>query len=42
MLAYFCDRAYVVGERLYMSKEAAAAAVSTYVRLCEWRGLNFR
>ena len=29
MLAYFRERTYVLGERLYMSKEAAAAAVST-------------
>ncbi len=27
-------------ERRYMSKEAASAAVSTAVRLCEWRGVN--
>lgn len=29
MLAYFREWTYVLGERLYMSKEAAQAAVST-------------
>ena len=40
VLARMHECAYAWSERLLMSKEAAAAAVSTLVRLCEWRGLN--
>ena len=29
MLAWICERTYAWNERLYMSKEAATAAVST-------------
>ena len=31
---------YIRRERLFMSKGAASGAVSTIVRLCEWRGVN--
>lgn len=40
VLARMHECAYAWSERLLMSKEAAAAAVITIVRLCEWRGLN--
>ena len=40
MLACLHKRAYAWSERLFMSKAAALAAVSTPVRLCEWRVLN--
>ena len=40
VLARMHECAYAWSERLLMSKEAAAAAVGTLVRLCEWRGLN--
>lgn len=40
VLARMHKCAYAWSERLLMSKEAAAAAVSTIVRLCDWRRLN--
>ena len=36
MLVRFFACPFSWGERPYMSKEAAEAAVSTVVRLCEW------
>ena len=40
VLARMHECAYAWSERLLMSKAAAEAAVSTIVRLCEWRELN--
>lgn len=40
MLAWLRERVCACTERLLMSKHAAQAAVSTDVRVCEWRGLN--
>ena len=41
VLARMHECAYAWSERRHMSKAAAEAAVSTIVRLCDWRGLNY-